>query len=117
MRPSHLLRENIKKNKVGQLIEKQTPMWPRPEFGSNRYYHPYTRGWILNEIFRRVDPQRRTIGEYVKEQITKPLGGGIYFGERLTKVQDLNELNDVITINSHTVPGLKKTKLEVLYPL
>lgn len=28
-----------------------------------------TRDWITNEIFRRVEPQGRTMGEYFEEEI------------------------------------------------
>ena len=65
------LLENIKKNKVGQVLEKE-PLH-MPGFGgdqntpTNREYHTITRGIVLNEIVRRVDPKGRTIGEIVKE--------------------------------------------------
>ncbi|KAF0540870.1 beta-lactamase/transpeptidase-like protein [Gigaspora margarita] len=36
-----------------------------------RAYHAATRGWYLNEIVRRVDPKRRTIGQIVSEEILK----------------------------------------------
>jgi len=38
------------------------------------------RGWILNEIFRRVEPQGRTLGEYLAEEIAPKLGGGLTIG-------------------------------------
>ena len=31
-----------------------------------RNYHAWTRGWLLNEIVRRADPKRRTIGEFCR---------------------------------------------------
>lgn len=34
-----------------------------------RAYHAQTRGWYLNEIVRRADPQHRTIGQIVQEEI------------------------------------------------
>ncbi|KAF0540864.1 beta-lactamase/transpeptidase-like protein [Gigaspora margarita] len=36
-----------------------------------RAYHAATRGWYLNEIVRRVDPKRRTIGQIISEEILK----------------------------------------------
>jgi len=102
-------------NKVGQIIERQTPMWPRPEYGSNRSYHPYTRGWILNEVFRRVEPQGRTLGEYVRDEISNPLGGGINIGEPLTKVQDLSVLHETLTVNGQVLPGSRNTQVQVLF--
>ena len=63
--------ENLKKNKVGQIFEIEPPHFPGPgganDVPTNREYHTITRGCILNEIVRRVDPQNRTIGEIIKQ--------------------------------------------------
>ena len=65
------LLENIKKNKVSDVLEKEPLHFPG--FGGDaktptkREYHTITRGIVLNEIVRRVDPKGRTIGEIVKE--------------------------------------------------
>ena len=37
-----------------------------PDFVRERLYHPYSSHIIINEIFRRVEPQNRTIGEYMR---------------------------------------------------
>ena len=51
---------NIKLNKVGEIIEKQELHFPEYEGSdSKREYHGITRGWILNEIARRIDPNVR----------------------------------------------------------
>jgi len=68
---SHLCTENIKKNDVGAIIEKENCRWPTNEFGSRREYHGVTRGFILNEIYRRVDPDERTLGEFVREEFAQ----------------------------------------------
>jgi CubicO group peptidase (beta-lactamase class C family) len=68
-----LLTENIKKNKVGKIIEEHVQKY-RPNGGSRREYHAVTRGWIVNEVFRRIEPAGRTIGEYLREDIGTPLG-------------------------------------------
>ena len=56
-----ILRDNLKKNSIGSVIEKCSPVFPSPDScnGSEREYHAATRGFILNEIVRRVDPQMR----------------------------------------------------------
>ena len=41
-----------------------------------REYHTVSRGWIINEIVRRVDPRQRTIGEFLRDEIATPLGIG-----------------------------------------
>jgi CubicO group peptidase (beta-lactamase class C family) len=67
-----LLTENIKQNRVGRVIEGLTQKF-RKGGGSRREYHAVTRGWIVNEVFRRVDPAGRTIGEFLRDDISKPL--------------------------------------------
>ena len=55
-----LFTENIKQNVVGRIIEGHPQTYPEGG-GSKREYHALTRGWIVNEVFRRVDPAGRTI--------------------------------------------------------
>ena len=67
MEQSDFLRSNLKANAVGRYIEALAPHW-----SSNvdwRYYHSVTRGLILNEVVRRVDPKSRTIGEVFYEEV------------------------------------------------
>ena len=62
--------ENIKKNNLGALIEKLKPNYPQLEkHGSKCEYHAFTRGWIINEIIRRIDPKHRTMDEIFREEV------------------------------------------------
>ena len=62
--------ENIKKDQMSSLIEKLKPYYPLLEkHGSKCEYHAITRGWITNEIIRRVDPKHRTMDEIFKEEV------------------------------------------------
>ena len=56
-----ILKENIKMNSIGRIIEKCDQLFPKTINGidSKRAYHGITRGFILNEIVRRVDPKNR----------------------------------------------------------
>lgn len=71
------LTENIKKNAIGSVIEKLEPNWMEP---GRREYHGMTRGWVANELFRRMDPRGRTIGEYLAEDVARPLKADVYIG-------------------------------------
>ena len=71
------LTENIKKNFIGKCIE-NTPMYPRRTPTCNRIYHAISRDWITNEIFRRVEPRNRTMGEYFQQEIEQKLGISVY---------------------------------------
>lgn len=73
LEPEALHPANLRENAVGAVIERQKPMW-RPGAGNEREYHAITRGWIANEVFRRVEPRGRTMGQFVREEVAKPLG-------------------------------------------
>lgn len=72
-----LFLDNIKNNAVGKIIEQQ-PLAYRSE--EKREYHAITRGWVVNELVRRVDPEGRTIGELLRQEINQPLDADIAVG-------------------------------------
>ncbi|NKB99485.1 MAG: serine hydrolase [Pseudomonadales bacterium] len=78
LNPEDLLPKNIKQNKIGALIEQHDQKFRAPD--KPREYHGLTRGWIVNEIFRRIDPNGRTIGEYLQEDLAGPLGADVVIG-------------------------------------
>jgi len=84
---------NIKRNNVGIVIEKKKPYWPKT---GKREYHGLTRGWIANEVFRRVHPDGLTIGEFLTEEVAKPLQcNGVVLGahnEDLKRYQALHHI-------------------------
>lgn len=45
-----------------------------------RHYHACTRGWLLSGIIRRVDPQRRTLGQFMRDEVSALLNADIYCG-------------------------------------
>jgi CubicO group peptidase (beta-lactamase class C family) len=59
-----ILTVNIKKNSIGSVIEK-SKAYIMPN--SPRIYHGFSRDWITGEIFRRVEPEGRTMGEYMRQ--------------------------------------------------
>ena len=79
LEPDDLLTENIKRNRVGGVIEQHPPRFPKGG-RTRREYHAVTRGWIANEIFRRVEPDGRTIGEFLRDDIAGPLGADAMIG-------------------------------------
>ncbi|MCP3982915.1 MAG: beta-lactamase family protein, partial [bacterium] len=89
--PEDLLVENIKENRIGSVIERHPAKFPSGK-GGRREYHAITRGWIANEIFRRVDPGGRTIGEFLSEEISGPLEADAIIG---VKEPDLGRIAKV----------------------
>jgi CubicO group peptidase (beta-lactamase class C family) len=102
-----LFTKNIKENAVGKLIEAEEQKLPPKESGTTREYHGLTRGMILNEIFRRVEPQGRTIGEFLRADISGPLGADAFIG--LTD-SELERKTDLI------YPGMKGVMLNSMLP-
>jgi len=74
-------RANIKTNSIGKWLEEEKPHWNMDKVKnpkqSKRAYHALTRGWIVGEIVRRVDPNGRTMGEILYEDVTSK---GIFLG-------------------------------------
>ena len=45
-----------------------------------RIYHAITRGWIVSMLMKRVDPEGRTIGQFIRDEISGPLELTYYCG-------------------------------------
>lgn len=58
-------------------LARQKPFW---QPGDYQGYHTFTFGLYSNELLRRVDPGRRSIGRFLEEEMIGPLGGGFYIG-------------------------------------
>ncbi|UJR24816.1 hypothetical protein I4U23_006191 [Adineta vaga] len=59
------------------ILENSTPQW-RP--GTAFSYHALTYGWLAGELIRRVDPKKRSVGQFVQDEIARPLELEIYIG-------------------------------------
>ena len=64
-------------DRLAQVLARQKPAW---EPGSRHGYHAASLGHFENELVRRLDPQRRSIGRFVREEIAGPLGVEFYIG-------------------------------------
>lgn len=60
-------------DRLAGVMERQRPIWPP---GERQAYHAITLGFYENELVRRVDPDRRTIGQVLHDDIATPLGVG-----------------------------------------
>ena len=75
-------------------------------------YHAITRGWYLNEIVRRVDPQKRSMGTFIREELMPLLGFEFYLGiprhhehriSHLMGVPILRSMAKLLTLNRFKV--------------
>ena len=56
------------------MTEQIAQLTPLAEPGTKTLYLSMTFGWIIGELVRRTDPQRRSLGRFVREEIAQPLG-------------------------------------------
>ena len=56
-------------------LARQRPVW---EPGTATSYHAMTFGWLAGEIVRRT--AKKSLGQFVSERISKPLGADIFIG-------------------------------------
>lgn len=54
-----------------------TPTWAP---GSRHGYHALTYGWLAGELVRRCDPQGRSLGRFLAEEVVAPLGIEMWIG-------------------------------------
>ena len=57
------------------VLARQKPAW---EPGTRQAYHALTLGFYEAELLRRVDPQRRSLGQFFQDNIASPLGEDVY---------------------------------------
>jgi CubicO group peptidase (beta-lactamase class C family) len=58
------------------MVTRLAVMPPLAPPGAKGLYQSMTHGWLVGELVRRTDPQHRSIGRFVREEIAEPLGIG-----------------------------------------
>ena len=71
--------EQLADHDVMKRLVEDTPLLFNGTVG-RRAYHALSRGQILNQIVRLVDPKHRHIGSFAEEEIARPLGVDFHFG-------------------------------------
>jgi CubicO group peptidase (beta-lactamase class C family) len=62
---------------VAAALALQRPLW---QPGTRHGYHAITLGWYEAELLRRVDPAHRSLGRFLAEEVTGPLGATFLIG-------------------------------------
>ena len=62
---------------MARLLARQKPAWVP---GTRHGYHTMTIGLYMQELIRRADPRRRTLGRFFHEEIAEPLGLDFFIG-------------------------------------
>ena len=62
-------------DRLAVVLARQKPAW-KP--GTRQAYHAITLGFYEGELLRRVDPQHRSLGQFLQDEIASPLGLDVY---------------------------------------
>src|SRR5499427_8427699 len=62
-------------NRLAIVLARQKPAW---EPGTRQAYHAITLGFYESELLRRIDPRRRSVGQFFQDEIATPLGLDVY---------------------------------------
>ena len=54
------------------------------------FFPAITRGFVLQEVFRRVEPTGRSIGQFLKEQVFEPLDVDVFIGMDENRQKEIN---------------------------
>lgn len=87
---------------MARLLARQKPAWPP---GTRHGYHTMTLGLYMQELIRRVDPARRTLGRVFHDEIAKPLALEFYIGlpaeipdDRLARIKTLSRWRALLAL-------------------
>ncbi len=64
-------------DRLAGILARQSPAWVP---GARHGYHGISLGWYQSELLRRVDPDRRSLGRYFRDEIAAPLGLEFHIG-------------------------------------
>jgi len=88
---------------LAKAIAKQRPAWAP---GTRHGYHGISLGWYEGELIRRVDPGRRSLGQFFREEIAGPLGMEFYIGlpphvpdSRIAAIKDFRPIQMALHLN------------------
>jgi CubicO group peptidase (beta-lactamase class C family) len=62
-------------DRLAEVMARQKPAW---EPGTRQAYHALTLGFYEGELLRRVDPRRRTLGQFFHDEVATPLDEEVY---------------------------------------
>jgi CubicO group peptidase (beta-lactamase class C family) len=62
-------------DRLAVVLARQKPAW---EPGARQAYHALTLGFYEGELLRRIDPRRRSLGQFFQDEIASPLGLDLY---------------------------------------
>ena len=90
--------------RLAPILAAQAPAWAP---GTRHGYHAITIGWYESELIRRTDPAGRTLGRYLAEELTGPLGLDVHIGlpstvsrDRIAHIHNWKRLETLLHLNA-----------------
>lgn len=59
------------RKKMGDMLAGQKPLWPP---GTAHGYHALTQGFFVDQLLLRVDPMKRSVGQFFQEEVAAKFG-------------------------------------------
>jgi CubicO group peptidase (beta-lactamase class C family) len=91
-------------DRLAVVLAAQRPAWPA---GREQAYHAISLGFYENELLRRVDPKKRSIGKFFQDEIANKLGIDFFIGlpssvpeERLASIQGFRRVELLFHLRS-----------------
>ena len=91
-------------DRLAAILAKQKPAWAP---GQEQAYHSISLGFYENELMRRVDPKKRSIGRFFQDEIATPLGVDFHIGlpsnvpaNRLASIQGFRRIDLLLHLRS-----------------
>lgn len=98
---------------VAKILARQKPAWAP---GSRHGYHTMSLGLYMQELIRRTDPQKRTLGQFFHEEIAVPLGLDFHIGLPASIPQ--RRLAQIATLNPmRALTGFRKMPLPMIFKM
>ena len=116
--PRDLHPDRIRDNALGAIIAPHAPRF-RPGADNQREYHAITRGWIAGEVFRRVEPAGRTIGQFLRDEVNTVLDADVHIGlqdEELHRISGVQMLGIGYQLGQGLLPKALGRRMELNLP-
>lgn len=99
-------------NVLSEMIEGMTP-----KHHGKMFYHGHTRGIIIGEIVRRVDPEHRRINDFIDQEFVQPLKLQYYVGNMQGNMSETEMKNVLKTSDLKIGRLIVKSVLQLILPV
>lgn len=98
-------------DRLAALLACQRPAWTP---GTRHGYHGLALGCYESALLRRVDPRRRSLGQFFQDEVARPLGLEFYIGvpkgvpdERIAEIKEYSPLRLLLHLREMPWPFVK----------